>query len=1545
MKKVTLLSLLLFSVIGFSQVITVDTSKSPAQLVNILVNSPCVNPTNAKVLTGTNFGSTNGVGYFQNTNPAFPFTNGVLLTTGDINKSPGPNSTVLSDGIPAWLGDVDLEATLLAAGITMNSTNATVLEFDFTSFSAFMNFQFLFASEEYGTYQCNSPDAFAFLITDKFGVTQNLAVIPSTTTPISVGTIRDFLYNSACPSVNPGYFGSFNGGSAAGSSPTNYNGQTVLMNATKANLIPGDTYHIKLVIADRGDSRFDSAVFIGGSSFDFHQDVLGPDLTVANNTALCSNNSINTPYTITSGLDPTFFDFIWKDAAGNPIPGQTGPNLTINLPGTYLLTYFIKSTSCEVATNNIVIEYQNGITTADPEDLYKCNNPQPSYTYDLSHNTAIVDPTSQYLVTYHALQIEADNNTNPLPLSYTVAAASLPKQIWVRIQNPTTGCYTVKPFNLRLTPPPVANNPGDMTSCEITAGSNNANFDLASQTPGVLLAQSSSIYTVHYYLTQSDADAGGSNYINISSPLLSGNIPIYVRVETNTDSSCYNTVRFNLIVKPKPVLDVIPDVFVCVSYTLPALVNPGTYYSGPNQGLPILPVGYVITTNTTVYIYHETGGVPSCPSENSFNVTIVGVADITPAPGPSCDSYSLPAYTHPGMHYYQYTGGPMGGPTGTNVEYPVGYTVTTVGTTTIYTYFTYTDPSCPPINSQFDIVINKTPTISTVFKNIFDCTQVNSLPVIATDIGTGDYYTFNAGTGIYTPVVFPITTQTDIFAFAVNNGCRSTIYPFTVYIGSLNLPNVNLCIPPYTLTAPPVGEYRTSANGGGTVYTTPINITVDTTIYHYVPGSSCTDDDFFTIKFNQPTLTVQQDVTACASYLLPTNPDGGRYFTMTGGPATAGNTELFANVDSITTTQTIQIYKESASALVPVCYKEISWKITINPKPIIDSRGDQIVCYNYTLTALVNGNYYDDPNGQNPILNADFFIDASDLNAGDNIPGRVKTIYIYAQNPNDPTCYSQNSFTITIDGIEAYDLGNQTHCDSYSLPALPVNNFYYDAPGGPYGIGNPIPVGTNYTTSTAAGSPLYIFTETNNRFSCKDEKTFTITINKTPVLTPAVQSVIKVCDMYTLQPLTVGKYYTLSGGPLATGNTEIVTPITYNSLNPAPTTIYAYAETKTSPNCFVEQPINITIFNVTQLPNPPTGCGNYQLKPSDLKPGENYYNNTGGVGPLASNAILLASQRVYIYGVSPFLPSCSDETFFDVTVTPAPIANAVPVNIRTVCDTDGTNDGITSFTLTTLNATILGTQITPEYTIAYYESMANATSQLSPVTSTILSTVYVRVNNTLSLNCFDIKPISIIVNKIPDANLDPEYFICTDHTTGTLLNFVTLNTGLSTPNYSFVWTHDGVPYGGNTGSITTNQTGNYIVKVTDTSTNCDKTLTAKVTSYEPYITFDYSDAFENPTYITVTVLGAGSGNYEYQLDNGPSQSSNIFYNVTPGEHTISVIDKDGHCSPAPIKAVIINYPKFFTPNGDGYHETWNIPNLKTSNPNAPIFIFEVPFSL
>lgn len=90
----------------------------------------------------------------------------------------------------------------------------------------------------------------------------------------------------------------------------------------------------------------------------------------------------------------------------------------------------------------------------------------------------------------------------------------------------------------------------------------------------------------------------------------------------------------------------------------------------------------------------------------------------------------------------------------------------------------------------------------------------------------------------------------------------------------------------------------------------------------------------------------------------------------------------------------------------------------------------------------------------------------------------------------------------------------------------------------------------------------------------------------------------------------------------------------------------------------------------------------------------------------------------------------------------------------------------------------------------------------------------------------------------------------------------------------------------------------------------------------------------------ITVIASGQGNYAYQLDYGPLQDSNVFYDVKAGLHTITVVDKNG-CGPSISNPdiLVINYPKFFTPNNDGYHDTWNIIGLK-DQPDAEIFIFD-----
>nr|WP_240485504.1 T9SS type B sorting domain-containing protein [Myroides marinus] len=96
------------------------------------------------------------------------------------------------------------------------------------------------------------------------------------------------------------------------------------------------------------------------------------------------------------------------------------------------------------------------------------------------------------------------------------------------------------------------------------------------------------------------------------------------------------------------------------------------------------------------------------------------------------------------------------------------------------------------------------------------------------------------------------------------------------------------------------------------------------------------------------------------------------------------------------------------------------------------------------------------------------------------------------------------------------------------------------------------------------------------------------------------------------------------------------------------------------------------------------------------------------------------------------------------------------------------------------------------------------------------------------------------------------------------------------------------------------------------------------------------------TMVRLGVLDGGTSTvtdgYEFAIDNSAFQPSSQFYNVPIGEHVAYARNIKTGCS-ASIKFSVFGYPKYFTPNGDGYNDTWNIPGLKGHN-EARIYIYD-----
>ena len=316
------------------------------------------------------------------------------------------------------------------------------------------------------------------------------------------------------------------------------------------------------------------------------------------------------------------------------------------------------------------------------------------------------------------------------------------------------------------------------------------------------------------------------------------------------------------------------------------------------------------------------------------------------------------------------------------------------------------------------------------------------------------------------------------------------------------------------------------------------------------------------------------------------------------------------------------------------------------------------------------------------------------------------------------------------------------------------------------------------------------------------------------------------------------------------------------------------------------------------------------------------------------------NQQIYARVINNNNTDCFDITTLNLQVSTTNINDA---DLRT-CDEDGIEDGFTTFDLTDANQQILSGIPTAGLSITYYENIEDALLSRNSITSYTNITqnsqgediVYAKAEENGG-QCFGISTIRLFVIPLPEIEAEAEYFLCQNQTS------IEIDAGLQPTSevndFTFLWSTNEI-----TQTIFVNQSGTYTVQVTNILTSCTKTRTIEIiASGEATIqSIDINDARDNNT---VTINAEGLGNYEYAIEiNGVRsnyQDDSTFTNVPPGFHRVYVRDKNG-CIPITSQDIsVVGFPKYFTPNGDGFHETWNVEGISTQiMSNSLIFIYD-----
>ncbi|PKQ46312.1 Ig-like domain-containing protein [Confluentibacter flavum] len=735
-------------------------------------------------------------------------------------------------------------------------------------------------------------------------------------------------------------------------------------------------------------------------------------------------------------------------------------------------------------------------------------------------------------------------------------------------------------------------------------------------------------------------------------------------------------------------------------------------------------------------------------------------------------------------------------------------------------------------------------------------------------------------------------------------------------------------------------------------------------------------------KITIPSITAINGATRCGAGTLTLEASASLgtvlwYETATGGTSVGnGNTFDTPNINATTTYYAMASYNGCLEgARVPITAR-------INPIPSITSTTDGQVCDSGTAILRATSN-------MGSITWYDSLTGGAEVGTGNSFTPPVvtnTTTYYVDATLNECTTATRSAVTINVQKT-APPTGNtmQTFCDIENatvgnLTAVGPNILWYDVATG----------GTPLDTSEVLTSQTYYATQMES--GCESNTRLAVDVIIYDTVIPLQSSdipILRICDTdidgddtngFAVFDLTLHETILLNGSAVSdfqvnyflddVYTNQILNPSTFVNTVQTNQIIYVRMNNNLDATCYTDTSFSIqvdelpvvqpsVIFRNCDEDGTPDGFTDFNLNEvNDIITNGNSANleftyyltsseanlKTGAINPVPFNNATANTVYARVENAN----GCYRVSTINLEVSTTSLDDDYMQELDS-CDDDAIIDGLHEFDLTTASQGFIDEFPTGQnLTVHYYRNLNDAQLELNEITNQtnylsedpFSQVLYVRVESEDNGDCFGIGPhLTLTVHPRPEFEVEQSEVYCFDNSP------ITLSTFNPQGSYTYVWTDANGIIVGDMPTVTLSEPGTYTVIATS-GFGCESfpVVFPVVESAIANITIDDVTIVElsDNNSITIDTNNLGIGDYEFSLDasSGPYQDQPVFNDVGAGVHTIYVRDKKG-CGIASLEVFVLGFPKYFTPNDDGYNDTWNIKGLSdTFSQNSKVLIFD-----